>query len=134
MRIPRIAICVLALLAAAEARAPASARAVILEGYGETSLRGEGGQQVIINQTTSEMPVQLPGMGPRQPKTGTGRLRGRAVASDTGSPVRHAVIRISGPDIGTKTAMTDAEGRYEFRDLPGGRFSLSASKAGYVTK
>ena len=27
--------------------------------------------------------------------------------------------------------MTDAEGRYEFRDLPGGRFNLSANKAGY---
>jgi len=36
-------------------------------------------------------------------------------------------------DIGSKTAMTDADGRYEFRDLPAGRFNLSATKAGYVT-
>jgi len=105
-----IALCVLALCAAADLRA----------------------QQVIINGPTSELPVQIPGMGPRQPKTGTGRLRGRAVAADAGTPVRRAVIRISSPDIGTKTAMTDSEGRYEFRDLPAGRFSLSASKAGYV--
>ena len=89
-------------------------------------------QQVIINGSSSELPVQLPGMGPRQPKTGTGRLRGRAVAAEAGTPVRRAVIRISSPDIGTKTAMTDSEGRYEFRDLPAGRFTLSASKAGYV--
>jgi protocatechuate 3,4-dioxygenase beta subunit len=54
------------------------------------------------------------------------------VAADAGTPVRRAVIRISSPDIGSKTAMTDSEGRYEFRDLPAGRFSLSASKAGYV--
>ena len=71
--------------------------------------QGEGGQQVIINGTTSELPVQLPGMGPRQPKTGTARMRGRAVTADTGAPVRRAVIRISGPDIGTKTAFTDVQ-------------------------
>ena len=68
-----------------------------------------------------------------QPKTGTGRLRGRVVASDTGSAVRRAQVRISGPDIGTKTALTDAQGRYEFRDLPAGRFNVSASKSGFVT-
>ncbi len=108
-------ICVLALLACAAA-----------------TLADDGGQQVIINGQSSELPMQLPGMGPRQPKTGTGRLRGRAVTADGAAPVRRAIIRISGPDIGAKTAMTDAEGRYEFRDLPAGRFTMSASKAGYV--
>jgi protocatechuate 3,4-dioxygenase beta subunit len=29
--------------------------------------------------------------------------------------------------------MTDAEGRFEFRDLPAGRFNLSANKSGFVT-
>ena len=89
-------------------------------------------QQIIINGP-ADMPVQLPGMGPRQPKTGTGRLRGRVLSADTGGPVRRAQIRISGPDIGSKSAMTDGEGRYEFRDLPAGRFTMSATKAGYVT-
>ena len=41
-------------------------------------------------------------------------------------------MRISGPDIGTKTALTDAQGRYEFRDLPAGRFTVSVSKSGFV--
>lgn len=69
----------------------------------------------------------------REPKTGTSRMRGRIVANDTGSPVRRAQVRISGPDIGTKTAMTDAQGRFEFRDLPAGRFNVSVSKSGFVT-
>jgi len=90
-------------------------------------------QQIIINGPTTDMPAQLPGMGPRQPKTGTARLRGRVLSTETGGPVRRAQVRITGPDIGSKSAMTDAEGRYEFRDLPGGRFNLSANKAGYVT-
>src|SRR5262249_33176513 len=42
-------------------------------------------------------------------------------------------VRISSQDIGSKSAMTDGEGRYEFKDLPAGRFSLSATKAGFVT-
>ncbi len=89
-------------------------------------------QQIIINGPP-DMPVPLPGMGPRQPKTGTGRLRGRVLSADTGGPVRRAQVRITGPDIGSKSAMSDAEGRYEFHDLPAGRFNLSVTKAGYVT-
>ena len=71
MRYPEIATaCVLVLLAGAEARASAPARAEMLADYGEASpepLGGEGGQQVIINGQSSELPMQLPGMGPRQP-------------------------------------------------------------------
>jgi hypothetical protein len=69
----------------------------------------------------------------RQAKTGTGKLRGRIVAGDTGSVVRRAQVRISGPDIGSKTALTDAQGRYEFKDLPAGRFNVSVSKSGFVS-
>ena len=90
-------------------------------------------QQIIINGSPGDMPVQLPGMGPRQPKTGTARLRGRVLSVESGGPVRRAQVRIMSQDIGSKSAMTDAEGRFEFRDLPAGRFNLSASKAGYVT-
>lgn len=68
----------------------------------------------------------------RPAKTGTGRLRGRVVANDSGTPLRRAQVRISGPDIGSKTALTDAQGRYEFRDLPAGRFNVSVSKSGFV--
>ena len=90
-------------------------------------------EQIQIGGPGGDMgPIQMLPPG-RQPKTGTSRLRGRVAAADSGSAVRRAQVRISGPDIGTKTAMTDAQGRFEFRDLPAGRFNLSVSKAGYVT-
>ena len=69
----------------------------------------------------------------RVAKTGTGMLRGRVVAADTGSIVRRAQVRITSPDIGSKTAFTDAQGRYEFQKLPAGRFNVSVSKSGFVT-
>ena len=78
------------------------------------------------------MPIQLPGPG-RQLKTGTGRIRGRLATADTGAPVRRAQVRVSGPDIMPKLAISDADGRYEFKDLPAGRFNISATKAGFVT-
>ena len=53
--------------------------------------------------------------------------------ADTGSIVRRAQVRIGSPDIGSRTAFTDAQGRYEFKDLPAGRFNLSVSKSGFVT-
>lgn len=66
-------------------------------------------------------------------KTGTGRLSGRVTALDSGRPIRRAVVRVSGTDLREgKSVSTDAEGRWEIRDLPAGKFSLSASKGGYV--
>src|SRR5436190_16680918 len=87
-------------------------------------------QQIQISP--GDLPSQFLPPG-RQAKTGTGRLRGRVLAADTGAIVRRAQVRISSPDIGTKTAFTDAQGRYEFKDLPTGRFTLSVSKSGFVT-
>ena len=91
-----------------------------------------GAQEVrIMTGAPGDLPIQMPGMGgPRQFKTGTSRIRGRVISAEAGAPVRRAQLRLSGPDIGSKTALTDADGRYEFRELPAGRFSLSATKAG----
>jgi len=93
-------------------------------------------QQIVIEATqpAGEPMMMPPGLGgPRQLKTGTGRILGRVVSTDTGGPLRRAQVRLTAPEIGVKVALTDAEGRYEFRELPAGRFSLNASKSGYVS-
>jgi protocatechuate 3,4-dioxygenase beta subunit len=65
--------------------------------------------------------------------TGTAQLRGRVIAADSGAPLRKVQVRLSASELRTqRMATTDAEGRYEFRDLPAGRYSVSASKPGYV--
>lgn len=87
--------------------------------------------QVTIVPRGAGEPIQMP-MG-RELKTGTARIKGRLVTADTGTPVRRAQVRISGPDILPKTATTDNEGNYEFRELPAGRFTITATKSGYVS-
>ena len=81
--------------------------------------------------------TQAPGMPPprdnRATPTGTARLRGRVVAAQTGLPLRRAqVTAFSAEGQTRRVATTDAEGRYEFAELPAGRFTVSAMKAGYV--
>jgi protocatechuate 3,4-dioxygenase beta subunit len=96
-------------------------------------LAGDGrAQQIVVGGTSIDMP-QLPGMARGPVKTGTGQIRGRVVSADTGAPVRRAQVRISGSEIASKSALSDVEGRYEFRDLPAGRFNLTAQKPGYMT-
>jgi hypothetical protein len=65
---------------------------------------------------------------------GTSVIRG-VVTSDAGAPVRRAQVRanVSGMP-GSKTTTTDAQGRFELRDLPAGRWTVSASKPGFVTQ
>jgi carboxypeptidase family protein len=65
--------------------------------------------------------------------TGTSVIRGRIIDASNGAPLRKAMVRLSGGEIRElRSASTDAEGRYEFKDLPAGRFNLFATKAGYV--
>lgn len=70
---------------------------------------------------------------PRQQTTGTAVIRGRIVSAETGAPIRRAQVRAAAGAERARLVSTDADGRFEFRDLPAGRWNLTASKAGFVT-
>ncbi|MGH9312098.1 MAG: MSCRAMM family protein [Vicinamibacterales bacterium] len=99
--------------------------------------------QVIIETRPGQVPpalpppIQIPGMPPRDrrgPETGTAQLRGRVTAADTIAPLRKVQVRLMAAELRTtRMATTDAEGRYEFRDLPAGRYTVLATKPGYVS-
>jgi hypothetical protein len=81
--------------------------------------------------------VPLPQMPPRdnaQPsKPGKSILRGRVVAADTGQPLRKAQVRVTAPELReSRMTTTDADGKYELKELPAGRYNVSASKGSYV--
>lgn len=66
-------------------------------------------------------------------RTGGARIRGRVLAADTGAPVRRAIVRLTASELADqRSKMTDADGRYDFRDLPAGNYSIYASKTGFI--
>jgi carboxypeptidase family protein len=91
---------------------------------------GPGGLRAVQGQ----MPPPAPARDTSQtPKTGTATLRGRVVASDTGQPLRKAQVRIMAPELReNRLTSTDADGKYEFKEVLAGRYNVSASKGSYV--
>ncbi|MCR4376007.1 MAG: carboxypeptidase-like regulatory domain-containing protein, partial [Acidobacteria bacterium] len=67
-----------------------------------------------------------------QQPTGTAMILGQIVTGDAGTPVRRARVSLVGQGTGARSSMTDDEGRYVFTLLPAGRYTLNATKAGFV--
>jgi len=90
-----------------------------------------GNQQQIIQG--GALPPRDAGQAPRT-ATGTAAIRGRVFAADSGRPLRRARIQVNGPGLPGNgvTTSTDADGRYEIKDLPGGRYTISVTRSGYL--
>jgi protocatechuate 3,4-dioxygenase beta subunit len=62
-------------------------------------------------------------------------IAGRVVDAGSGAPVAGAIVSISGAALGSRLAprlLTDAQGRFLYRNLPAGTFRLTAVKAGFA--
>src|SRR5262245_30144611 len=65
--------------------------------------------------------------------TGTGRIGGHVVAADTGRPIKRARVFLSAAELGGgRGVLTDDSGAFDFSDLPAGRYTLNASKSGFI--
>lgn len=65
---------------------------------------------------------------------GTSVLRGVIVAADNGTPIRRAQVRVVSGEVRESRVMTtDTQGRFEIKELPAGRYTMTVSKAGFVT-
>src|SRR3954452_1465763 len=64
---------------------------------------------------------------------GTASIKGKVVAADTGKVMRRVQISLSSPDISESRSMsTTAQGVFEFKDLPAGRYNLMATRSGFL--
>ena len=78
-------------------------------------------------------PRDMPG-GVPAPAVGTASISGAVLIAGSGQPSRRARVNLSGAELrGSRTEVTDNQGRFAFTALPAGRYSLSASRPGHVT-
>jgi Carboxypeptidase regulatory-like domain len=83
------------------------------------------------SQATTSMPV-APRDNPPLAK-GTASIKGKVVAAPGGRALRRVQISLSSPDLGeAKSVSTNSQGLFEFTELPAGRYTLTASRAGYL--
>ena len=67
-------------------------------------------------------------------RPGTATLRGHVLAADTGRPLRKAQVRIFAGEIReNRVATTDDNGRYEFKEVKAGRYTINATKGSYIS-
>lgn len=87
----------------------------------------------VPGQTAPRMPAR--DRRPGDTERGTAIVRGVVVAADTGAPLRRAQVRVmpSNAPGGGGVTQTDGQGRFEVKELAAGRYSISASRSGYVT-
>ncbi len=117
--------------------------------------------QVPIVQSWQTIQIQPPprDVVKRADPTGTGRIRGRVVSADRGTPVRRANVTLTtvvpppsmrgnppelapgGPPMGRSSqpmtprrATTDSDGQFEFAGLPAGTYRIIASPAQYSSQ
>jgi hypothetical protein len=70
----------------------------------------------------------------QQPTTGSAEISGTVALAGGSAPIRRAQVNLSAQAIrNQRTLVTDDKGHFAFTSLPTGRYSLSASKPGYVT-
>jgi hypothetical protein len=97
--------------------------------------------RIVAFVVVAVMPALVAGQTPRDAAApapsviGQGIIAGTVVADDAnGRPVRRAVVTASGAGLnGDRKTVTDDNGHFAVTGLPAGRYTLSATKAGWLT-
>jgi len=83
---------------------------------------------------TPQQPPRDTSAQPKPPATPSGKISGTVVTGDTGKPVKRARVFASAVELpGGRAATTDDRGVFELADLPAGRYTITASKSGFIT-
>jgi hypothetical protein len=102
-----------------------------------TLAAGLRAQQTMVITGGSGPPPMMPmmpdarGATAKPLETGTGLIYGQTVDGASARPVANALVTLTVAGSIPVRVLTDSDGRYAFRDVPKGGFSVTASKPGY---
>jgi hypothetical protein len=66
-------------------------------------------------------------------KKGTASIKGRVVTADGGRPLRRVQVSATSPELTeSRSVSTNTQGVFEIKELPAGRYTVSASRAGFL--
>jgi Carboxypeptidase regulatory-like domain len=88
-----------------------------------------------VAAAVAALSAQVRDASPAAAVLGTAAITGTVVTDDAQPvPLRRAIVTVSGGELlASRSAITDDDGRYAIRNLPAGRFSITATKHGYVS-
>ncbi|MEX1128845.1 MAG: carboxypeptidase-like regulatory domain-containing protein, partial [Vicinamibacterales bacterium] len=88
----------------------------------------------VVSSSGTMPPQQVQPRDPTAPVIkGTGAIKGKVTTADGRRPIRRVQISLAAPELGeNKTMSTNAQGIFEFTELPAGRYMLTATRGGYV--
>jgi len=70
---------------------------------------------------------------PSQPAPARSTISGQITAAANGQPLHRVKVTLAGALANPLTAITDDRGQYELTDVPAGSYSMTATRAGYLT-
>jgi hypothetical protein len=95
---------------------------------------GRSSAQVIQFQVPAGAPMQGAPARDTTQKKGTALIHGRVTAADSGQPLRKAQVRVFSPELReNRMTSTDADGKYELKELVAGRYQVTVSKGSFVS-
>jgi hypothetical protein len=81
------------------------------------------------SQPTRDTPAQA-----KEIPVAAGRIIGRVLTADNGRPVKRARVFATGAELpGGRGALSDENGVFELVEMPAGRYTVTASKTGFVS-
>jgi len=92
----------------------------------------------VVPQIQTQQSAQQPGAPPRDAtrppdQKGTAVIKGRAVTADGGRPLRRVQISVTSAELSEpRSISTNSQGGYEVKDLPAGRYMITAARAGFL--
>src|SRR5688500_7880422 len=88
---------------------------------------------LLLAALSPALPQPLPPRDGATPPAATATVRGRVTAAATGTPLHRVRVTLNAALANAPYGVTDTRGEFELTNVPAGSYTLTATRAGYLT-